>query len=160
MPGALRRPIMLRLSRLLVLSTLLLGGCRNIVGPAGSGTYTAEVTGAFTASYSGRMIYQPRSVTAGPGYSLHLKLPNDLFNGILLQLPGPPHAGTYQVVPDRGQELNDTEAFGGLLLPDVIYHASNGELRVTRTSPLRGTFQFEARRNGGVVTISGEFEEE
>jgi hypothetical protein len=150
-----------RLRRLLLfLSVLLLAGCRNITGAAGSGTYTADVTGAFTASYSGRMIYEPRSVTAGAGYNLHLKLPNDLFNGILFQLPGRPHAGTYQVVPDRGQELDDEEVFGGLLLPDVIYHASTGELRVTRTSPLRGTFQFEARRNGGVVTISGEFAEE
>ncbi len=91
---------------------------------------------------------------------LHLKLPNDLFNGILFQLPDRPKAGTYQVVSDRGQELDGKEVFGGLLLPDVIYHASTGELRVTRTSPLRGTFQFEARRNGGVVTISGEFAQE
>ncbi len=149
-----------RLSCLLLLSVLLFAGCRDITGPAGSGTYTAEITGAVTASYSGRMIYEPRSVTAGPGYYLHLKLPNDLFNGILFQLPDRPHAGTYRVVPDRGQKLDGKEVFGGLLLPDVIYHASTGELRVTRTSPLRGTFQFEARRNGGVVTISGEFAQE
>lgn len=151
---------MLRLPRLLFLSALLLGGCHNIIGPAGSGTYTAEVTGAVTASYSGRMIYQPRSVTAGPGYALHLKLPNDLFNGILFQLLGRPQLGTYTVVT-REQDLGRSEVFSGLSLPDAVYHGTAGELHVRGTSPLRGTFQFRGRRNSGeVITVSGEFTEE
>ncbi len=146
--------------RPIVLFALLLGGCRNIVGPAGSGTYSAEVTGAFTASYSGSMIYQPRSVTAGPGYALHLKLPNDLFNGILFQLSGRPQLGTYTVVT-REQDLGRSQVFSGLSLPDAVYHGTAGELRVRGTSPFRGTFHFEARKNsGGVIKVSGEFTEE
>jgi hypothetical protein len=151
-----------RLSRtlLLLLSTLLLGGCRNITGPAGGGSYTAEVTGALTASYSGRMIYGPRSVTAGPGYHLHLKLPDDLFNGILFQLPAGPRLGTYRIVAGRGQDLGKQEVLSGLSLPDDVYLGSTGELRISSTRPLRGTFRFLADQRGDVVTVSGQFAED
>ena len=146
--------------RLLFLSALLLGGCRNIVGPAGSGTYSAEVTGAFTASYSGSMIYGPRSVTAGPGYHLHLKLPGDLFNGILFQLPASPRLGTYRIVAGRGQDLGRQEVLSGLSLPDDVYLGSTGQLHVSSTRPLRGTFQFLADQGDEVITVSGQFAEE
>lgn len=146
--------------RVLLLCALLVGGCRNITGPAGSGTYTAEVEGALTASYSDRMIYDPRSVTAGPGYHLHLKLPDDLFNGILFQLPASPRLGTYRIVAGRGQDLGSQEVLSGLSLPDDIYLGSTGELRVSSTRPLRGTFRFLADQGAEVVTVSGQFAEE
>lgn len=143
--------------RVLLLSALLLGGCRSITGPAGRGSYTAEVTGALTASYSGYMIYGPRSDTAGPGYHLHLKLPDDLFNGILFQLPGRPRLGTYRIVAGRGQDLGKQEVLSGLSLPDDVYLGSAGELRVLSTRPLRGTFRFLADQGDEVVTVSGQF---
>ncbi len=145
--------------RLLLLSALLLGGCRNIVGPAGSGTYTAEVTGALTASYAGRMIYGPSSVTAGPGYDIHLQLPNEEpYRGIIFHIAARPRLGTYAVV--LKQDLDRAEVFSSLLLPVAVYLGSSGELQVSSTNPLRGAFRFEARQNSGeVITIAGQFSE-
>jgi hypothetical protein len=145
---------------LLLLSALLLGGCRSITGQAGSGSYTAHVTGALTASYSGHMIYGHRSVTAGPGYHLHLKLPDDLFNGILFQLPASPRVGTYRIVAGRGQDLGSREVLTGLSLPDDVYLGSTGDLRISSTRPLRGTFRFLADQGDEVVTVSGQFAED
>lgn len=148
-----------RLPRVLLLSALLIGGCRDITGPAGSGAYTAEVTGALSANYSGRMIYGPSSVTAGPGYDIHLQLPNEEpYRGIIFHIPARPRLGTYAVVPK--QDLDRAEVFGSLLLPVAVYLGSAGELQVTRTNPLQGAFRFEARQNSGeVITIAGEFTE-
>ena len=146
-------------SRALLLSALLLGACRNITGPAGSGAYTAEVTGALTATYSGRMIYGPSSVTAGPGYDIHLQLPDEEpYHGLIFHIPARPRLGTYAVV--LKQDLNDAEVFSSLLLPAAVYLGSTGELQVTRTNPLRGAFRFEARQNSGeVIRIAGQFSE-
>ncbi|HEV2150503.1 MAG TPA: hypothetical protein VGR37_24095 [Longimicrobiaceae bacterium] len=145
---------------LLLLSVLLLGGCRNITGPAGSGTYTAEVAGALTASYSGRMLYGPSSVTAGPGYDIHLQLPGEEpYRGIIFHIPARPRVGRYTVV--ARQDLDRAEVFSSLLLPTAVFLGNTGELHVTRTNPLRGTFLFQARRNSGeTITVSGEFTEE
>ncbi len=145
--------------RLLFLFVLLFGGCRNIVGPAGSGTYSAEVTGALAASYSGRMIYGPSSVTAGPGYDIHLQLPNEEpYRGIIFHIPARPRLGTYAVF--MKQDLNEAEVFSSLLLPAAVYLGSSGQLQVTSTNPLQGAFRFVARQNSGeVITIAGQFSE-
>ena len=155
-PGALE---VIRLLPLLLLATILLTACESISGVDEEGVYTATITGAVDATYTGRA-----GLERGVGldefeYAVVMQVPGlAASQGILLFFAERPRQGTYTVVNMDAAflERDQVSAFVNTGASSIL--GTSGEVRIISTRPLQGTFDFV-----GVITsreqarVGGEF---
>lgn len=133
-----------------VLTALALLACNDSTG-AGSGSFSAEVTGATNASYSGSALALP--LTAGYGILLETGATEGPDHAEILlarEAFGAPDPGTYDIVDILSVTDPRPEEFGVTLSlsygePDErSCHAVGGTITFTSTSSRRaeGTFEF------------------
>ena len=143
-----------------VLLPLLLWGCSGIAN-AERGTYTATITGAVDMTLTGRAVLERGVGLAEFEYAIHMFLPErGPEYGIFLFFPERPKVGTYRVVDQSARSLRSGEVSAAAIIGG-IFTGSSGEVRITSSDPLRGTFEFlqEPRAGGSTpeLTARGEF---
>jgi hypothetical protein len=148
--------------RHLPLLFLLAAACGTISEAGDStGSYTATVTGAVSANYTGEMVHRPGGITEGYEYAVSMRIPDAPPPlGIFLFFSGRPRAGTYRVIPWRGDQPRSGEVLASFNPQNFEgYLAGSGEVRITSSRPLRGTFEFTASRAASEsVRVSGSFD--
>jgi hypothetical protein len=126
-----------------------------------TGRYTATVAGVVNATYEGQMVHRPGGITEGYEYAVSMHIPGAPPPlGIYLFLPGRPRAGTYRVIPWRGDQPRSGEVLASFNPRNFEgYLADSGEVRITSSNPLRGSFDFTASRAANeAVRVTGSFE--
>ncbi|HET7229424.1 MAG TPA: hypothetical protein VFJ16_05445 [Longimicrobium sp.] len=138
----------------------LMAGCRWVAGGGGAGSFDARVTGAVTATLSGRASAATLGRLAGEGYAITLAVPDG--RAIYLYTRTAPRAGSYTVHPFTiGQPAEGYKA-AFLSQPNgAAYQATSGTVDLTSPggSRLKGRFQFQAEATPGAagVTVAGTF---
>jgi hypothetical protein len=126
---------------LFFLSVLFLTACTSPSGPD-EGTYTATITGEIDTTYSGRAELERGRGLDEFEYAVHMFLPDHGPEyGIFLFFPDRPTAGTYQIVTTGGYPLKSDEVSAAAIIQGTAVGTS-GEVRITSSDPLRGTFEF------------------
>ena len=151
-------------SALLLLFLVPLLGCENPFDPAArsqSGRYKASVTGAIVATFEGTAQYGPGAPLDNYPYHMSLSIPGEDPNlAIVFAFGEALRPGTYKIVNLAGlPKLRRGEALVGYVATPVVrFRGTSGALRITSTSPLRGTFEFQAEgREDRQVMVRGEF---
>jgi hypothetical protein len=126
---------------MLLVTLLLLSACTGSTGPDG-GTYTATVTGAVDTTLTGRAVLERGAGRDEFKYAVHMFLPGRGPEfGIFLFFRERPAPGTYQVV-NRGARFLDPGEVSASAIIGGIFPASSGDVRITSSDPLRGSFEF------------------